>query len=51
VRLPFGMCADPVRQEFHFMVTEGGADTPRSADYATLPALQGGLSQGNGEKL
>jgi hypothetical protein len=23
-------------QEFHFMVTERGPDTPRSADYATI---------------
>jgi hypothetical protein len=27
VRVPFGMRADLVRQEFHFMVTERGADT------------------------
>ena len=26
----------PPRQEFHFMVTERGADTPRSAGYATI---------------
>ena len=36
VRVPFGMCADLARQEFHFMVTERGADTPRSAGYATI---------------
>ena len=50
VRVPIGMCADLARQEFHFMVTERRADTPRSAGYATLPMLQGGISQGNGEK-
>jgi hypothetical protein len=27
VRVPIGMCADLARQEFHFMVTERGADT------------------------
>src|ERR1700682_4181054 len=36
VRVPFGMCADLARKEFHFMVTERGADTPRSAGYATI---------------
>ena len=46
VRVPFGMCADLARQEFHFMVTERGADTPRSAGYATLPMLQGGYLKG-----
>src|SRR5712664_4688474 len=28
--------SSPPRQEFHFMVTERGADTPRSAGYATI---------------
>jgi hypothetical protein len=28
--------SSPPRPEFHFMVTEGGADTPRSAGYATI---------------
>src|SRR6266403_4737254 len=28
--------ASPPRQEFHFMVTERGADTPSSAGYATI---------------
>jgi hypothetical protein len=27
VRVPIGMCADLARQEFHFMVTQRGADT------------------------
>jgi hypothetical protein len=33
------------RQEFHFMVTERGADTPRSAGYAIICGCFRGISQ------
>src|ERR1700676_3264419 len=38
--------SSPPRQEFHFMVTERGADTPRSAGYATIyRCLRGDISK------
>ena len=49
VRVPFGMCADLARQEFHFMVTERGG-YPEECRLCYITDASGGISQGNGEK-